>query len=337
MSHIPTEHPFAQYIRIIGKGKTSRRSLTMTEAMDAMHHILKGDIEPIQLGAFLMVLRVKEESAEEIAGFVMACKASIASHVPHKMVQPDLDWPSYAGKKRQPPWYILTALLLAQSGHRVFMHGSKGHTANRLYTETVLNELGIHIASNWSDCQRQLDTQNFSYLALETICPALQHIIDLKPLLGLRSPVHTLVRLLNPLGADTSLQSVFHPSYSRTHHQAALLLHQKNAAVFKGEGGEVECRPFANVEVNCIDQHQAGSYTIQRIVTQPEELPVETASLIALWHDSKPNKQGLETVLTTAAIALLTMGLAEDVESGYRVAKQLWKDRAATINQTFNI
>lgn len=332
MSQIPIEHRFAQYIRIIGKGKTGRRSLTENEAQTAMCHILAGDIEQVQLGAFLMVLRVKEESAEEIAGFVMACRASINKAMPEDMILPDLDWPSYAGKKRQPPWFLLTALLLAQSGYRVFMHGSAGHTANRLYTETVLTELGIDIASSWGHCQQQLTAQNFSYLPLEKFCPELQQIIDLRPLLGLRSPVHTLVRLLNPLNADTSLQSVFHPAYSDTHHQAAQLLDQKNAAVFKGEGGEVECRPYADIAVKRIYQHQTDHYSIKRTLSQAEEMPVSTKSLTALWEEAEPNLQGLETVLATTAVALHTMGIEENFQAAKEQARQLWDNRSSTIS-----
>ncbi len=332
MNQIPIEHRFAQYIRIIGKGKTGRRSLTENEAQAAMSHILAGDIEQVQLGAFLMVLRVKEESAEEIAGFVMACRASINNGLPEDIILPDLDWPSYAGKKRQPPWFILTALLLAQSGYRVFMHGSAGHTANRLYTETVLTELGMKPADSWNDCQQQLVTRNFSYLPLEKFCPELQQIIDLRPLLGLRSPVHTLVRLLNPLNADTSLQSVFHPAYSDTHHQAAQLLGQKNAAVFKGEGGEVECRPYADIAVKRIYQHQTDHYSIKRTLSQAEEMPVRTKALTALWQETEPNQQGLETVLATTAVALHTMGIEENFQTAKEKARQLWRNRSATID-----
>ncbi len=54
------EHAFAQFIRIIGKGKTGRRSLTQQEAQVTMQMILANEIKPLQLGAFLMVLRVKD-------------------------------------------------------------------------------------------------------------------------------------------------------------------------------------------------------------------------------------------------------------------------------------
>ncbi|MDH5410445.1 MAG: glycosyl transferase, partial [Alphaproteobacteria bacterium] len=62
------EHPFAQYVRILGRGKALTRSLTIEEAEAAMDMILRGEVLPEQLGAFLMLLRVKEEDGQEIAG-----------------------------------------------------------------------------------------------------------------------------------------------------------------------------------------------------------------------------------------------------------------------------
>ena len=55
------EHPFAQYVRILGKGKTGSRSLSFEEAYQAFSMILKGDVLDVQLGAFFFFLRVKEE------------------------------------------------------------------------------------------------------------------------------------------------------------------------------------------------------------------------------------------------------------------------------------
>ena len=63
-----SEHPFAPYVRTLGRGKRARRSLTREEAADAMAMILRGEAEPAQVGAFLMLLRVKEETTEELAG-----------------------------------------------------------------------------------------------------------------------------------------------------------------------------------------------------------------------------------------------------------------------------
>ena len=134
------EHPFAQYVRILGKGKKGSRSFTQDEAYDSMSMILKGEVEDIQLGAFLMLLRVKEETPDELAGFVKAVKEQ--SDGPETL-NVDLDWSSYAGKRRHLPWYIFSALLLADHGVRTFMHGASGHTANRLYTENILEALQL--------------------------------------------------------------------------------------------------------------------------------------------------------------------------------------------------
>src|SRR5271166_665750 len=125
-------HPFARFINILGRGKTLTRSLTIEEAEEAMTMILAGETLPEQLGAFLMLLRVKEESPAEIAGFVRGARASIptSAHSP----QVDLDWSSYAGKRRQLPWFVLSALLLARSGWRLFMHGAEAHIEGRIYT-----------------------------------------------------------------------------------------------------------------------------------------------------------------------------------------------------------
>ena len=122
-------HPFAPFVRILGRGKSLTRSLTEAEAEEAMAMILNGDALPEQIGAFLMLLRLKEESPEEIAGFVRAARQRMK--IPADAPRVDLDWSSYAGKKRQLPWFLLAALCLAQSGRTIFMHGFDGHTAGR--------------------------------------------------------------------------------------------------------------------------------------------------------------------------------------------------------------
>ena len=69
-----TEHAFAPYVRALGKGKRGSRSLSQDEARDAMSMILHQQVEPEQLGAFLMLLRLKEETPGELAGFVEAVR-----------------------------------------------------------------------------------------------------------------------------------------------------------------------------------------------------------------------------------------------------------------------
>jgi len=231
------EHSFAQYVRILGKGKKGSRSFTEEEAYNAMRMILKGEAEPLQIGAFLMLIRVKEESPEELCGFAKAVK-SLSQAPPG--VHADLDWPSYAGKRRHPPWFVFSAMLVAQAGYRVLMHGASGHTTNRMYTEDVLRHLRLPVADSWESCEEQLNQHRFSYLPLRIFSPKLAEMIDMRTILGLRSPVHSLCRLINPLGAETMLLGTFHPPYRDIHQQAAQQLNYQNLAVIKGEGGEIE-------------------------------------------------------------------------------------------------
>lgn len=157
------EHPFAEFVRILGKGKKGARSLSQDEAYRAMKMIMADEVLPEQLGAFLMLMRVKEETPEELAGFVLAARES--GSLIRSCAIADLDWSTYAGKRRHLPWFILSALLLAENGIKVFMHGAEGPSSSRLYTETALAYLGIQSAQNPEQVKDQLQNTHFSYFA----------------------------------------------------------------------------------------------------------------------------------------------------------------------------
>ncbi len=321
-----TEHPFAPFIRLLGKGKSGSRSLTQQEAREAFGMILRGGTEPEQLGAFLMLLRVKEETGEEIAGFVQAVRDSLS--VPNGL-KVDLDWSSYAGKRRHLPWFILAVLALADSGIRIFMHGASGHTEGRLYTREVLRELGLPPANDWNQVSKQLDECNFSYMDLEQLCPTLHRIIELRPILGLRSPVHTLSRQINPLRAAATLQSIFHPGYQLIHQQAEVLLNEAEMAVIKGDGGEVEVNPDAECLVYKVEKGESceelwPAYFPQRHV-KPDELKV--ADLRAVWRGEKEDEYAQGAIHMTMAIALKLLGYANSQEDALNRAKTYWEKR----------
>lgn len=322
-----TEHPFAPYIRILGKGKTGTRSLDMDEARQAFGMILRGETEPVQVGAFLMLLRVKEESAQELAGFVLACREKMME-APEDLTS-DIDWSSYAGKRHQHPWYILSMLLLSGAGHKIFVHGSTGHTAGRLYTEDAMRQLGLPIASNWIEVRQQLNDQRLSYLPLAQFCPDLDVLMHLRPILGLRSPVNTLSRLLNPLHAAASIQSVFHPPYARLHQEADLLLQQPRAIVFKGESGEIEIKPHAQSTVYCLEHGRSAETLFPRSISQRVQ-SVDFPSvepLRNLWRGKSIDDYGLAATLATTTVGLLAVSPGLDLESAQQQALLLWRQR----------
>jgi anthranilate phosphoribosyltransferase len=322
-----SEHPFAEFIKILGKGKKGSRPLTQEEAYRAMSMILDNKVEAIQLGAFLMLMRVKEETAEELAGFVQAARESFIK--PEKHINVDLDWSSYAGKRRHLPWFLLSTFLLAENGVRVFMHGAGGHTEGRIYTHNVLKYLGYQCANTVDESISQIEENNFSYLSLEYICPSLYEMINLRPLMGLRSPVHTLVRLLNPLNASHSIQGIFHPSYRQVHQKAALLLNQTSMAVIKGEGGETERNPDMDCLVQSVKDKQLVDELwpalFSRRHVKSENL--DPQQLADLWQGKIKDEFAEATIIGTTAIALKLINKVETQEQAQQLASSLWMER----------
>ena len=316
------EHPFAQYVRILGKGQRGSRGLTREEAREAMGMLLDGKVEDVQLGAFLMLLRHKEESAEEMAGFTEAVRARLDA----PPMALDIDWPSYAGKKRHLPWFLLAIKCLAAQGVRILIHGAGNHTAGRLYTEDVLDLLNIPRCEDWRQVSDALDRHNLAFIPLGGWMPRLQHMIGLRNVLGLRSPIHSLARLLNPLGARCGLQSIFHPGYQEIHRSASQLLGD-TAIVIKGEGGEIEVNPDSPAQLYLTRDGDARDESWPALSAQrhmkPEQL--EPAHLLAVWRGEAEDAYGELAVQATIALAL--RGLGHEREQAFALARRYWDER----------
>lgn len=320
-----TEHPFAPFIRILGKGKKGTRSLTREESAQAMTMILQREVMPEQLGAFLMLMRVKEESAEELTGFADAVRAQIQA----PDIRVDIDWATYAGKRRRHPWYVLAALALANAGERVFMHGTQGHTPGRLYAQQVLEALDAPIAVSWQDVQQQLDQHHFSYLSLESMSDVLGELIELKPILGLRSPVHTLCRMLNPLHACCSIDGVFHPPYGPKHQQTAQLLGTQRNLTLKGDGGEAEARPdsesWALWALDGELSEQQWPRLVEKRVVRDDNMSLDT--LVDVWRGHREHDYGTPAIISTIALNLKLLGKGDDPQQLFEEAQQIWLAR----------
>jgi anthranilate phosphoribosyltransferase len=321
------EHPFAKYIQMLGKGQKGSRDLTQAEARDALSMILAGQVEPIQLGAFLMLMRVKEETGAEVAGFSQAARDSLK--LPENLPRVELDWASYAGKRRQLPWYLLAALLLASHKIPVLMHGIGGGVAGRIYIPDALAALGLEASASVNDAADSLRRMNFAYLPLAVLNADLERIIELKALLGLRSPIHTVARMINPFGASASLMGIFHPGYDDTHQQAALLLGGRNMAVFKGEGGEAERNPDNPVTVKMVQNGEAVSEEWPAMFEKKhvKDESMDASRLLRIWRGEATDEYGEAAITGTAAIALRALGRAGSTSTAQAEAARMWASR----------
>jgi len=229
------------------------------------------------------------------------------------------------------PWYILSTLLMADNGIRIFMHGASGHTAGRVYTNDVLPELGIDVATSMEQAVEQLESHNFAYLDLEHLSPRMHEIIEMRPLLGLRSPVHTIARMLNPFNAEYVMQGIFHPGYQPTHQEAGIILGIPHMAVIKGEGGEIERNPDLKLTIQSIhngemiDEEWPPIFSQRHIRTNNADL--NTIDLKRVWSGECRDEYAEAAVKGTIAITLYMMGKATSREEAEVQAKDMWDNR----------
>lgn len=306
-----------EHVRILGRGPGRSRSLTQDEARDAMHLMLSGKAAPEAVGALLMLLRMKGETAEEIAGF-----AEAAGQTGPSLPPVDLDWPSYAaGRTRGQPWFLLSAKLVAQHGQRVLLHGWNG--SDQKVREGLANA-GIGVAHTADEAARLLERYRIAYMPLERMHPALFRLLALREVLGLRSCINTVCRMLNPGHARASLQGVFHPSYRLLQADAAALLGWPALCVIKGGGGEFERHPSKDIVAFGLRDGRSWQETWPPLCTQTRRMAApEDLRVSDLWHGQSSPEFEVQTILGTASLALRTLGIAD---SDAR-AQALWMDR----------
>lgn len=292
----------ADHLRTLGRGPGRSRSLTQDEAFDAMRLMLREDCAPQAVGAVLMLLRMKGETAEEIAGFAAAAQL----HMP-ALPTVDLDWPSYAaGRTRGAPWFLVSAKRLAQQGHRVLLHGWNGSDAK---VRAGLRCAGIATACTPDEAARLLDRDGITYLPLEKCHPALFRLLDLRDVLGLRSCINTVCRMLNPACASASVQGVFHPSYRLLQADAAALLGWRNLTVIKGGGGEFERHPAKQIAAFGLREGRMWEAQFPALRSETRRLAKNAGPDGAEAFDpSNPSHFDADIIAGTAALALETLG-----------------------------
>ena len=220
-------------------------------------------------------------------------------------------------------------MTLAGQGIKVFMHGAKGHTKGRIYSQDVLSALGMPIAQNWQQCQTQLQDRNFSFMSLQQLSPALDHIIGLRSIFGLRSPVHTLTRLLNPLAAKHTIDGVFHPAYGPLHQHTAMLLQHPRSLTIRGDGGEAEVRPDTDCHLQWVDEQQASDEVWHRTLAKRDTLEqnLDPLRLVKLWRAEQQDRYGEAAVISTLAACLVLLQQASGQAEAQALAQKWWQGR----------
>ncbi len=308
---------FASYVATLGRGPGRSRPLTRDEAADAMRLLLAGAVDPVQVGAFLMLLRYRGEDAAEIAGLVDGARTRM--RLPNLHVA--LDWPSYgAGRTRGAPWFLLAAMALGQSGRPVLMHGSNEFSGG-MDVATALARLGRAPAETEAEAARGLATHGFAYMQVRSLDPTFASLLGLRRLLGLRSPLNTVARLLNPADAPAAVDGVFHPPYIDVHIAAACLLGRQRLLVLKGGGGEAERNPSKDSAAHLFIAGEGRCELALASLVSTQAATAEPA-IEAIWRGTTRDAAIEARVTGTIALGLLALGQGGDAE-----AHGVWENR----------
>lgn len=221
----------AQYLKVIGRGSRGARALDRAQATDMLGRILDGTVSDLEIGAFCVAMRIKGESAEEVAGFLEAIRAR--SRLVPEGGTPPVVLPSYNGARRLPVLTPLLALLLARRGLPVLVHGTATEDA-RVGAREVFRHLGVHP----SDAVAPVAAGSVVWLDTQRLDPGLKRLLDVRRAIGLRNPAHSLVKLMNPCaGRALVVGSHTHPEYAVSMAETFALT-GADAMLLRGSEGE---------------------------------------------------------------------------------------------------
>ncbi|MBK5204154.1 MAG: DNA-binding protein YbiB [Polaromonas sp.] len=250
----------SQYIKEIGRGKDGARALSRAEAADLLGQVLDGTVTDLEIGAFCLAMRIKGETPEEMAGFLDAVQQRL-TRLPAS-ARPVVVLPSYNGARKLPLLTPLLALLLAREGLPVLVHGTPTEST-RIFVSEVLLALSIPAQT----AIKAVAPGEVAFVPTELLCPALKRLLDVRRVVGLRNPAHSLVKIMNPcLGKSLLVSSYTHPEYALSMAQTFELIHA-NALLLRGTEGEVvadarrmpKMEAFINGQRLLLQESQSGT------------------------------------------------------------------------------
>ncbi|HEX2943679.1 MAG TPA: hypothetical protein VHO91_21665, partial [Rhodopila sp.] len=178
--------------------------------------------------------------------------------------------------------------------------------------------------------RRALREDRFAYVPLHTLAPSMDRLLGMRRLFGLRSPVNTAVRLLNPADAPCGVDGVFHPAYIDVHLGVAERMGRGRLVVLKGGGGEAERVPLKPAEVAAWDAaHGRQALTLPAVADLVPHPSVDDAPglLDAVWRGEATPVTPLATIQATIALGLLALRPQRSPAEAMQDAANIWAQR----------
>jgi anthranilate phosphoribosyltransferase len=311
------------------------RDLGRDEAREVMNGIMRGEATPAQIGGFLVALRLKGETAEEIAGCAEAMRFHVLAVTPER---DDLVDTAGTGGDGARTFNISTAaaLVAAAAGVGVAKHGNRA-VSSASGSADVLEALGFSLDLEPKRIARSIDELGFGFLFAPSHHPAMRHAAPVRKELAARTIFNVLGPLTNPAGARAQVVGVYAPELVPTIAEVLAQLGARRAFVVHGAGGVDELSP-AGPNLVC---EVVGGKVVKREIDpvafgvprcRPADLtggtPAENAATVReIFRGERGPKR--EAVLLNAAGAIAAGGHAEDLGEGYGIASAALDSGAA--------
>ncbi|WP_077968466.1 glycosyl transferase family protein [Ensifer adhaerens] len=326
------ERRLARCIATVGTGAGRSRPLSEDEAEDALAIMLAGEADPVQIGALMTVLHYRGPTAVEVAGFVRAMRRHVGAIEPASGIA-DLDWPCYLSPKlKTAPWFLHSARLVAEAGHRVVLHGNYGEASeDRHKLEIAASTAGIPICTSIAAAKAALGSGGIAYLPLSAYAPQIYRLLGLYRLMEMRMPLNTAIHLINPMGGRTSLLGVANPSSRTLSRDIAMLLGTKELTILGNTRDHAEFTPYRQTPLFRLAGGEASDLIVAAKTAPPTEPRTGLSSREywqAVWTGAARDERAETIIITTAAAALLSLRNHDDFEAACETARALWSNRS---------
>jgi anthranilate phosphoribosyltransferase len=294
-----------------------------------------GEATPAQIAGFLVALRAKGETADEITG----CAEAMREHVlPVRPQRDDLVDTAGTGGDGARTFNISTAaaLVAAAAGAGVAKHGNRA-VSSASGSADVLEALGFRLEQEPSRIARSIDELGFGFLFAPSHHPAMRHAAPVRRELATRTVFNVLGPLTNPAGARAQVVGVYSPALVRTIAEVLARLGASRAFVVHGAGGIDELSP-AGPNLVCevvggdVRQREVDPAALGLQRCASEELrggtPEENAAIVReIFAGGDGGRRS--AVLLNAAGAIAAGGLATDLGEGLELAREALDSGAA--------
>ena len=314
----------------------SGRDLGWEEAAQVMREIVEEEATAAQLGAFLTALRVKGETAEEMAG--------MAAVMRERALRVDVEGPLVdtcgTGGDAKGTFNISTAaaFVVAGAGLRVAKHGNRA-ASGACGSADVLETLGVKIDLSPEAVRRCIEEIGIGFMFAPRYHPAMKFAAGVRREIGIRTVFNVLGPLTNPARPEAQLLGVAHPSLGEKMAHVLGLLGTRRALVVCGEDGLDELGLSGENRVWDLDQGAVRTYAMSCQEAGLNSAPIEAlkggspddnANIMQRVLHGEPGPMRDVVVLNGAAV-IVVGGKAQTLEQGGELARNAIDSGAAAL------